>query len=108
MLKAAFEAQIGNFNITIKWFNNSMHDFMTSMCPTDVGEVITNWLLNIRKLRHIKVKEFVIRIKEINCFLSLLPPPFNTSLKQEELLAIIKKASHPLKDSLTPTMQELM
>ena len=65
---------------------------MTSMCPTDVGEDITNWLLNIRKPCHIKVKEFVTHIKEINRFLPFLPPPFNSSLTQEELFAIIKKS----------------
>ena len=69
-----------------------MWDFMTNMCPTDVGEDITNWLLNIQKLRHIKVKEFVTHIKEIVHFQPFLPPPFNTSLKQEGLFAIIKKS----------------
>jgi len=62
------------------------------MCPTDLGEDITNWLLNIQKPCHIKVKEFVTHIKERNRFLPFLPPPFNASLKQEELFAIIKKS----------------
>ena len=66
--------------------------FHTSMCPTDVGEDITKWLLNIGKPHHIKVKEFVTRIKEINHILPFLLPPFNTSSKQEELFAIIKKS----------------
>ena len=65
---------------------------MTSMCPADVGEEITNWLLNIQKPHHSKVKEFVTRIKGNNHFLPFLPPPFNTSLTQEELFAIIKKS----------------
>jgi len=38
------------------------------------------------------MKEFVTHIKEINRFQPFLPPPFNTSLKQEELFAIIKKS----------------
>lgn len=92
MFEAAFEAQIRNNNVTVTWFNNTMWEFMTSMCPTDVGEDITNWLLNIRKPRYIKVKEFVTRIKEINRFLHFLPPPFNTSLTQEELFEIIMKS----------------
>ena len=65
---------------------------MTSMCPTDVGEDITNLLLNIRKPRHIKVEEFVTRTKEINRFLPFLPPPFNPSQTQEGIFAIFKKS----------------
>ena len=62
------------------------------MCPTDVGEDITNWLINIRKPNHIKVKWFVTHIREINHSLPFLPPPLKTSRKQEELFAIIKKS----------------
>jgi len=47
MIEAAFEAQIGNNNVTVTGINNTMQEFMTSMCPTNVGEDITNWLLNI-------------------------------------------------------------
>ena len=47
MFKAALEAQIGSNDITITHFNNTMCEFMTSMCPTDIREDITNWLLNI-------------------------------------------------------------
>ena len=107
MFKAALESQIGSNDITITHFNNTMCEFMTSMCPTDIREDITNWLLNICKTHHIKVKEFVTCIKEINLFLPFLPPPFNTSLEQEELFALIKKSPILLKDSLAPTMQEL-
>ena len=90
--EAAFEAQIRTNNITVTWFNNTMLDSMTSMCPKDVGEDITNWLLNIKKPRQIKVKEFIICIKEINRFLPFLPPLLNASLKQEELFSIIEKS----------------
>ena len=88
MFEAAFEAQIGNNNVTITRLNNTMREFMTSMCPTD----ITNWLLNIQKPRYIKVKEFVTHVKEIYHLLPFLPPPFNSSLTQEELFATIKKS----------------
>ena len=91
MFKAALEAQIGSNDITITHFNNTMCEFMTSICPTEIREDITNWLLNICKPHHIKVKEFVTCIKEINLFLPFLPPPFNTSLEQAKLFALIKK-----------------
>jgi len=45
MFKAVLEAQIGSNNITVTCFINYMKEFVTSMCPTDVGEDITNWLL---------------------------------------------------------------
>ena len=74
MFEAVLEAQIGSKNCTVTHFNNTMHEYLTSMCPTDVGEDITNWLLNICKPCHIKVKEFVTHSKEINLF-----PPFCTT-----------------------------
>ena len=75
MFEAAFKSQIGSNNVSVARFNNTMREFMTSMCTTDVGEDITNWFVNIRKPCHIKVKEFVTRIKEMNQFLPFLPPP---------------------------------
>ena len=42
MFEAAFESQIGSNNVTVAPFNNTMREFMASMCPTDVGEDITN------------------------------------------------------------------
>ena len=106
MFESVFEAQIGNNNVTITWFNNTMQNFMTSMCPTDVGEDITNWQINIRRPHHIKVKWFVTHIKEINRFLPFLPPPFKTSRKQEELFAIIKKSIPSFERLFAPTIQE--
>ena len=92
MFEAAFKSQIGSNNVSVARFNNTMREFMTSMCTTDVGEDITNWLVNIRKPCHIKVKEFVTRIEEMNHFLPFLPPPFNSSQTQEELFAIVEKS----------------
>ena len=51
--KQHLEAQIGSNNVTVTHFNNTMREFMTSSCPKDVGEDITNWQHNIRKPRHI-------------------------------------------------------
>jgi len=65
IFEACLEAQIGSKHITITHFNNTMQEFITIMCPIDVGEDITNWLLK-RKPLYIKVKEFVTRVKEIN------------------------------------------
>ena len=93
--KCSNQHQTGSNDITITHFNNTMCEFMTSMCPTDIREDITNWLLNIWKPIHIKVKEFVTCIKEMNLFLpflAFLPSSFNTSLEQEELFALIKKS----------------
>ena len=92
MFETALESQIETNNVTLVRFNNTMHAFMTSMCPSDVSEDTTTWLQNIRKLRHIKVKEFVTQIKEINHYLPFLPPPFSNSLDADELFAIVKKS----------------
>lgn len=38
----------------------------------------------IRKPHTIKVKEFVVQIKEINIYLTFLPPPFNTMVRKRD------------------------
>jgi len=46
---AVLEAKTGINSVTIMQFNNTMWEFITSMCPTGVGEDISNWLLNMQK-----------------------------------------------------------
>ena len=36
IFKTALGAQIGSNNVTVTFSNNSMCQFMTSMCPTDI------------------------------------------------------------------------
>ena len=64
---------------------------MTSMCPTDLGEEITNWILNICKPCHIKVKDFVTRIRK-SIIYYLYYFLCSTSLEQEGIFALIKKS----------------
>ena len=88
----AFQEIVGQQNLTVARFNNTMARFMELSTPNDIAESLRDWLSEIRKPRDMSVSDFYNRYKEINSYLPYLPGPLNVSFDEATVFSHIKKS----------------
>jgi RNase H-like domain found in reverse transcriptase/Integrase zinc binding domain/Reverse transcriptase (RNA-dependent DNA polymerase) len=81
-----------NLNATDARFNATMAAFMTRYFTADAAEDLREFLLTVKKPSSMAYQDFVRRVKELNRYLPLLPPPHNVPLQEADLFTCLKKS----------------
>jgi hypothetical protein len=64
-------------NPTNARFQTTMNAFMREFCAGNNTEKVRELLLSAKKPKDMAIRDFVVRIKQFNCYIKYLPPPLN-------------------------------
>jgi hypothetical protein len=90
--KLSTEPFVADQRLNEEHYQEAMTTFMAKYFSVDTATDLRDFLHYVKKPNNMTVENFIRRVKELNRYLILLPPPLNVSLTDEELFAVIKRS----------------